>query len=242
MSNPFTGIGYFFQGLRLIVQPSLRRYVMIPLLINICLFAGIIWFGANQFEVFMNWLMPELPEWLQWSEWLLWIVFSIAALLITFYVFSLLANVIASPFNGMLAEAVELHLTHQPLDSGGGWKKMLSELVPTIIDELRKLIYLALWSVPFLLLFLIPVINLVAPFVWMVFSAWMLAIEYADYPMGNHGLRSDEQKQRLGEKRFLSLGFGGTVSVATMIPVFNFLVMPAAVAGATAMWVKQFKD
>jgi len=132
MSNPFTGIGYFFQGLRLIVQPSLRLYVMIPLLINICLFAGIIWFGANQFEVFMNWLMPELPEWLQWSEWLLWIVFSIAALLITFYVFSLLANVIASPFNGMLAEAVELHLTHQPLDSGGVGKKCSVSLCPPL--------------------------------------------------------------------------------------------------------------
>jgi len=99
-----------------------------------------------------------------------------------------------------------------------------------------------MWSVPFLLLFLIPGINLIAPFTWLAFSAWMLAVEYADYPMGNHGLRSDEQKQRLGNKRLLSLGFGGAVTVATMIPVVNFLVMPAAVAGATAMWVKQFKD
>jgi len=101
---------------------------------------------------------------------------------------------------------------------------------------------LVAWSLPFLLLFLIPVINIIAPFVWLIFSAWMLTIEYADYPMGNHGLRSDEQKYRLSEKRLLSLGFGGAVTVATMIPVFNFLVMPAAVAGATAMWVKQFKD
>jgi len=242
MSNPFSGIGYFFQGLRLIVQPGLRRYVAIPLLINFTLFAGLIWFGSSQFEVFLQWLMPELPDWLQWLEWLMWAVFGLAALLILFYVFSLLANVVASPFNGLLAEAVERHLTGEAQDGDGGWKKMLSELVPTIIDELRKLLYLIAWSVPFLLLFLIPVINLVAPFIWLAFSAWMLTVEYADYPMGNHGLRADEQKRRLGEKRLMSLGFGSMVTVATMIPVVNFLVMPAAVAGATAMWVERWKD
>lgn len=241
MSNPFTGIGYFFQGLRLIVQPGLRRYVLLPLLINITLFGGLIWLGASQFDVFMNWLMPELPEWLQWAEWLLWAVFGISALLIAFYTFSLLANIVAAPFNGLLAEAVEFHLTGKSMDSAGGWKKMLRELVPTLIDELRKLAYLLAWSVPFLLLFVIPGINLIAPFAWLAFSAWMLTVEYTDYPMGNHGLRSKEQKRRLGEKRFLSLGFGGMVTLATMIPVVNFLVMPTAVAGATAMWVKQFK-
>ncbi|MCF6256809.1 MAG: sulfate transporter CysZ [Gammaproteobacteria bacterium] len=242
MSNPFSGILYFFQGVRLIVQPGLRRYVMMPLLINIILFGGLMWLGASQFEVFMNWLMPELPGWLQWAEWLLWAVFAVSALLILFFTFSLLANIVAAPFNGLLAEAVELHLSGEPLDSAGGWQKMLREIIPTIIDELRKLLYLLMWSVPFLLLFLIPGINLIAPFTWLAFSAWMLAVEYADYPMGNHGLRSDEQKQRLGNKRLLSLGFGGAVTIATMIPIVNFLVMPAAVAGATAMWVRQFKD
>ncbi len=242
MSNPFSGILYFFQGLRLIAQPDLRRYVMIPLLINISLFGGLMWFGASQFEVFMNWLMPELPAWLQWAEWLLWAVFAVSALLILFFTFSLLANIVAAPFNGLLAEAVEIHLSGERMDSAGGWQKMLREIIPTLIDELRKLLYLLMWSVPFLLLFLIPGVNLIAPFTWLAFSAWMLTVEYADYPMGNHGLRSDEQKQRLGNKRLLSLGFGGAVTVATMIPVFNFLVMPAAVAGATAMWVRQFKD
>ena len=242
MSNPFTGFGYLIQGLGLIFKPGLRRYVAIPLAINIGLFAGLIWFGSAQFEVFMNWLMPELPDWLQWLEWLFWVLFGISALLILFFTFSLLANVIGGPFNGLLAEAVEFHLTGHKPDEAGGWQKMLSELVPTLIDEVKKLLYMAVWSIPFLVLFLIPVVNIIAPFTWLAFSAWMLTIEYADYPMGNHGLRSDEQKQRLSSKRFLSLGFGSAVTLATMIPILNFLVMPAATAGATAMWVRQFRD
>jgi len=241
MSNPITGAGYFLRGLKLITQPGLRRFVAIPLAINLLLFGGLTWFGASQFETLLNSIMPELPDWLQWAKWLFWLLFGISALLVLFFAFSLLANIVAAPFNGLLAEAVEIHLTGEQLDGDSGWKKMLAELVPTFIDELRKLLYLLAWTVPFLILFLIPGINIIAPFAWFAFMAWMLVLEYADYPMGNHGLRADEQKLCLRKKRLLSLGFGGTVSVATMIPVLNFLVMPAAVAGATAMWVEQFQ-
>ncbi len=242
MSNPFSGILYFLQGLKLIFRPELRTYVAIPLLINMLLFAGLTWFGASQFEVLMNWLMRDLPEWLQFLEWLFWILFGMSALLILFFTFTIIANLIGAPFNGLLAEAVEHHLTGQRPENAGGWKKMLAELVPTLIDEIKKLLYMVAWSIPFLALFMVPVVNIIAPFTWLAFSAWMLTVEYVDYPMGNHGLRSDEQKKRIGEKRFLSMGFGGTVTIATMIPVLNFLVMPAAVAGATAMWVKQFRN
>jgi CysZ protein len=242
MSNPFTGFLYFFQGMKLIFAPGVRRYVVIPLAINILLFAALIWFGASQFQVFMHWLMPELPDWLQFLEWLFWILFGISALLILFFTFSLLANIIGGPFNELLAEAVEFQLTGERPEDAGGMQKLLANIVPSMIDETKKLLYMVLWSIPFLILFLIPVVNIVAPFIWIVFSAWMLTIEYTDYPMGNHGLRSDEQKQRLRGKRFLSLGFGGAVTIATIIPVLNFLVMPSAVAGATAMWVNQFKN
>jgi len=242
MSNPVAGFTYFIQGMKLIFHSGLKRYVIIPLFINVVLFASLVWFGASQFEVFMNWLMPELPEWLQFLEWIFWLLFLVSTLLILFFSFSLLANLIGAPFNGLLAEAVEVHLTgHQP-ENDSGWKKMLAELIPTLMDEARKLIYMLVWSIPFLVLFIIPVINIIAPFAWLAFSAWMLCAEYMDYPMGNNGLRSNEQKQRLGKKRFLSLGFGSAVTIATMVPVLNFLVMPAAVAGATCMWVKQFKS
>ncbi len=241
MSNPITGAGYFLRGLKLITQPGLRRFVAIPLAINLLLFAGLIWFGASQFETLLNSILPDLPSWLQWAEWLFWVLFGVSALLILFFVFSLLANIVAAPFNGLLAEAVEVHITGKQQPGDASWKKMMAELVPTLIDELRKLLYLLAWTVPFLILFLIPGINIIAPFVWFAFSAWTMALEYSDYPMGNHGLRADEQKLCLRKMRLLSLGFGGTVTLATMTPILNFLVMPAAVAGATAMWVEQFQ-
>ncbi|MCG6970874.1 MAG: sulfate transporter CysZ [Gammaproteobacteria bacterium] len=240
MSNPIKGAWYLLTGLKLIFKPGIRGYVAIPLSINIVLFAALIWFGAQQFGVFLDWLTPELPQWLQWLTWILWFVFAIGGLLILFFTFSLLANLVSAPFNGLLAEAVETYLTGQKPQ--GSNKNFIMTIAPAITNELKKMAYFILWAIPFLVLFFIPGVNLAAPVLWFIFSAWMLALEYADFPMGNHDIMFAQQRQRVSQKRFLNLGFGSAVSVATMTPFLNFLVMPAAVAGATALWVDQLKS
>jgi CysZ protein len=103
-------------------------------------------------------------------------------------------------------------------------------------------VYFLIRAVPLLLLFLIPGVNIFAPVLWMAFSAWMLALEYADYPMGNHGLLFSEQRLKLREKRLTILGFGGAVLLLTLIPAVNFVAVPTAVAGATVMWVEEFVE
>jgi CysZ protein len=102
------------------------------------------------------------------------------------------------------------------------------------------LAYFILWTIPLLVLFFIPGINAIAPLLWAAFSAWMLALQYVDYPMGNHNILFREQRRILARRRWLALGFGGAVLVITMVPIVNFLAMPAAVIGATLMWVEQF--
>jgi CysZ protein len=241
LSNPFTGANYFFRGLGLLTKPGVRLYVIIPLSINIILFAALIVFGVEYFNQLSEQYMPQLPDWLQWLYWLIWPMYIAAMLLIAFYTFSLLANLIAAPFNGLLSEAVEHHLTgEKPPESG--WKQMLIDFVPDMINELKKIIYFVAWAIPFLVLFLVPVLQLAAPLLWIVFTSWMLAMQYTDYPMANYKIRLTEVRQRLGEKRMTSLGFGGMTMLVTMIPIGNFIVMPAAVAGATIYWVEKLKD
>ena len=171
---------------------------------------------------------------------MLWPLFTIAGVLFIFYSFSILTNLLAAPFNGMLAEAVEQHLTGQTIDTGG-WKALVKDLLPSITSELRKLLYFIVRATPLGLLFLIPGINLAAPFIWALFSAWMLTIEYLDYPMANHLLHFSEQKKLLRQRKLLSYGFGGSSLLMTMIPVVNFFAMPVSVAGATAMWVEELR-
>ncbi|MDK9760332.1 sulfate transporter CysZ, partial [Vibrio sp. D173a] len=92
------------------------------------------------------------------------------------------------------------------------------------------------------LLLLIPALGqTVAPFLWFIFTAWMLAIQYADYPFDNHKISFDDMRHSLKQKQGKTYGFGALVSVFTTIPILNLIVVPVAVCGATAMWVEEHK-
>ncbi|MBZ0070173.1 MAG: sulfate transporter CysZ [Thiohalobacteraceae bacterium] len=241
MQDLFKGAAYLLEGFRLVRAPGLRRFVIVPLLVNSLLFAGLIFVALQGFEQLMAYLLGFLPDWLQWLQYLLWPLFALSALLLLTYSFTLVANLIAAPFNGVLAEAVEKHLTGQATEETGGWRAIVMDIPRSLWSELQKLGYFALRALPLLLLFVIPGINFAAPLLWMLFSAWMLALEYADYPMDNHGLKFREQRPRLRARPLLTLGFGLAVLGLTLVPIVNFLIMPAAVAGATALWTRELQ-
>ncbi len=241
-NTPLHGALYLLRGFKLVLLPGVRRYVVMPLLINVAVFALLIAAGAAWFNNLVVSLLPVLPAWLDWLVWPLWILFILAALLILFFTFSLFANLIAAPFNGLLAEAIERRLRGEEAVTEGGLWQLLRETPAILFSQLRKMGYTAVRALPILLLFIIPGLNLIAPLLWFAFGAWMLALEYLDYPMGNHGLLFPEQRRRAREQRLLVLGFGTAISGLTMIPVVNFLVMPVAVAGATALWVERFSS
>ena len=115
-------------------------------------------------------------------------------------------------------------------------------LWPALRSELRKISYIIFRGVPLLVLFFIPFVNIIAPLIWMGFTAWMLALEYSDYPMGNHGLLFTKQREKLKTRPLTVLGFGAGVMVLIIIPFVNFLAMPIAVAGATVMWIEEFSQ
>lgn len=232
-NNPVSGASYLLQGLKLLTRPGLRRYVIMPFLINILIFSLMLWIGVVQFEGLLDWMLPY-DSWLSYFRYILWPLFAIAALLVTFYSFTILANLLAAPFNGILAEKVEILLIGKnPTQMHAG---IVQSIWPAVRSELIKLRYFLIRALPLLLLFLIPGINVIAPILWTMFGIWYLALEYGDYPMANNGLEFKEQHTHNKKIRLAALGFGGGLTLLMMIPVLNFAAMPAAVAGATAMW------
>ncbi len=241
ITNPVSGAWYLVRGFSLITKPGIRAYVVIPLLINIAFFSSVIAVGMRYFDTFVQQIQPALPDWLAWLSWLFWILFLVTALLVTFYTFSLAANIFSGPFNSLLAEAVEEYLTGRKPEQAGGWKKALADFIPGVAMEIKKFLYLAMWTCVLMVLFVIPMVQIVAPFLWILYTAWSLSLEYMDYPMANHGFKFPDNKKKMSERRLQTMGFGFATSVATLIPIANFLVLPAAVAGATALWVEKFQ-
>ncbi|STM10168.1 putative sulfate transport protein [Escherichia coli] len=118
-SAPRSGFYYFAQGWKLVSQPGIRRFVILPLLVNILLMGGAFWWLFTQLDVWIPTLMSYVPDWLQWLSYLLWPLAVISVLLVFGYFFSTIANWIAAPFNGLLAEQLEARLTGAtPPDTG----------------------------------------------------------------------------------------------------------------------------
>ncbi|MEP7706382.1 sulfate transporter CysZ [Paraglaciecola sp. 25GB23A] len=235
---------YFFQGFSLITTKGLKRFVFIPLVVNLVLFSSAFYFLFGQISESIVWLVDLIPDW-QWLSWLkdglsyiIWPIAVISILLIFALVFGTLANWIAAPFNGLLAEKVELHLTGQSLGDSG-LLDIVKDIPRTFGRELSKFTYYLPRAIVFLLLFFIlPVFGQV---LWFLFSAWMMAIQYCDYAFDNHKISFNSMRKTLQSSQANSFSFGIAVSIGSMIPLVNFLVMPVAVCGATAMWVDDLR-
>lgn len=239
ISDFFHGARSLVRGYSLLLKPGLRRYVIVPLGLNILVFAALIWAGAYGASAAMAAWFPADGGWAGWMRVLLWIMFGGIVLIFVYVSFTIVANLVGAPFNGPLARAAEKYLGGASAITGTDIS-MPRAAIAAVIGEWKKLAYFAPFIALALLLTLVPIINLFAPLVWAWVAARMAAIEYLGYPMENHGCGFAEIRQGVNEKKSLSLGFGFAVAVATMIPFANFLVMPAAVIGATALWVDRW--
>jgi CysZ protein len=238
-----SGVHYFFEGFSLIKTKGLKRFVFVPLAINLVLFSVAFYFLYGQIESGIGYVINLIPEWLGWiktvASFFLWPLAVISVLLIFALIFGTLANWIAAPFNGVLSEKVERHLTGQALGDDGVLA-LVKDIPRTLGRELAKLLWYLPRAAGFLLLFFfLPIFGQI---LWFLFSAWMMAIQYCDYPYDNHKITFSRMRSHLGEHKGKALSFGIMVNIFSLIPVVNFIVMPVAICGATSMWVAALKN
>lgn len=229
------GLSYFLRGFQLIQQPGLRRFYLVPLIANTVMFILAIVVLVHYFELAMQ---HFIPDWLSWLSFLLWPIFAIGVLAGVFFCFSLMANLIAAPFYGRLAAAVEQKLTGQTITNSVDGP-VFQNLVHDITLELRKIIYYLTRAIPLLLLSLIPGLNLITFPLWLMFSAWFLAYDAATYPLENHRFDFNQQRMVLKQFRWSMLSYGGMNMGAAIIPIVNLISPAAAVAGMTSLFYDQ---
>jgi CysZ protein len=223
-NNPALAIGYLFKGLKLLASSQLRSFIIIPVLINVVLYSVALLLGYYYISDLIN---QFIPGWLHWLSWVLWPLFFISFFIAGFFTFTVLANLLAAPFYGKLS-AKTLVLIN-------GEAKEIEEqsLVKVIFAELKRAGYLLSRALPLLVLSFIPGVNVLAPFLWALFGAWGMALEYMAYPLENAGVLFSEQKQLVKSIRIGALSFGGVAVMGLTIPLVNIIIGPVAVIGAT---------
>lgn len=236
------GFHYFVVGWHLMWQKGLRRFAVMPIVLNTILLGGLLWLFVTKIGQFIAGLMSFIPDWLAWLSGIL-LALSIFMILIVFYfIFTTLSGFIAAPFNGLLAEKVELRLSGQ-MANDMTWAELMRDVPRMLNREWQKLLYSLPKLIMLFLLSFIPLLGqTIIPIFAFLFSAWMMAIQYCDYPFDNHKTSFSIMKKVLAKRRTLTLTFGSLVSLCTMVPIVNLVIIPVAVCGATTMWVEQYKS
>lgn len=222
---------------------SLWTLVVIPALINISLFAGALYFGFSHLGTLaeMIWAEPEVSVWYDWLARILWYVLlgllGILAVGVTYISVLLVGGIIASPFNDALSERVEQILISDS-DSFGRDESFFWSALRAVGSNIFILGSYVVVMIPILLLNLVPVAGqIAATLLGAAVSSLFLAMEYIDGAADRRGRDLRSKFELIENNRTVSFGFGLGASLLFWLPLLNFLTIPIAVAGGTALGI-----
>lgn len=235
------GFFYPFRGGRLLLKfPGLLRYILIPLVINILVFTGVVYFGFDLFNNVVTGLLPTGEAW-YWAllYYLLWLVAIVVTAVVVFFVFTVVGNLLASPFNDLLSETVERKLAGETKEEAFSWRGFWREAWRVFVDESKKISVFVVVMLLLLLLNLVPAVGQLLYSVLAVLTTlFFLTVEYLGYAMNRHRLGFGEQRRFIFRRKFLSLGFGVGVMCILVIPFLQFLCIPVSVLGGTLLFLE----
>jgi CysZ protein len=231
--DSLSGPRHLLLGFRLLLKPGVRELMLIPLAGNVVVYALAAALAIYGVDAALDRWLPEALDWLRW------ILFPLAALLLlllAFFTFTVVANLLLAPFNGLLSERVERALTGttRALEAPLAW----ATIRRVLRQELRRLLYIAACLAALFAFGFVPLVGLLAVPLGLLLGAWLLALEFAGNPLGNWGLGFTEQRAFLRAHRGGMLAFGLAAMGLALVPVVNFALLPAAVAGMTAYCVR----
>lgn len=238
-------LGEFVRGLTYLPRaarflrhhPGLLKYVVIPFLINVLTFSLAVFFGLKLFGRVVE-LLPQGDAWYYLLFYgIIWVFAVLLVMVLVFFTFTVIGNLIAAPFNGLLSERVEELQTGTLADVPFTLKGVLLDSGRSLIVEAKKMAVFILGMVLLLLLNLLP---LVGTFLYAVstllLTLFFLAWEYLSFVHERKQWDFSMQYQYLKDRKLLLLGFSTGVLALLAIPLMQLFCIPLAVIAATLLW------
>ncbi len=227
------------EGLSLIAEPGLRRHALLPLLLSAVVFVVLLIAAIYYFGDLVGWIDGHLPGWLEWATWLLWIGLAVAWIFGFYFCFTGVGGLVGLPFFMALTNAVEQRLTGHLPDTP---RNMLYLTWIGFWRQFPRLGHLLLWLLVVclvsLVLFFIPLVNILLAPLWFLFGAWAFAVMMSDFPLGARDLPWRAQHALIRAHRGRVFGFGIAASFMALVPVLNLFLLAASTAGITVLWVE----
>ena len=236
--------GFFapFRSVKILRRnPRLIQYILIPFLINILVFSGAVYLGLNFFGSTVVEYIPQGEAW-YWTilSGLVWLIAVLLTSILVFFSFTVVGNLLASPFNDLLSERTEETLTGVANDEAFSISQFAKDAVKTVLMEAKKMWIFVVAMIVILPLNLVPGIgNSIYSLLAVCLTLFFLCFEYLGFVMVRKRQFFADQKTYIFSRKFLMLGFSCGVLVLLSIPFFQLLCIPLAVIGVTRLWCEE---
>lgn len=241
----FLGLAYPFRALGVWRHhPTLRRYILGPVVINILLgvtlYGGSLWWGLGLID---GW-MTQLRAWAATNWWAVGVQVMapllqgglvLGLLLVTGLLFLQFGVILGSPFYGQLSERLEILRIGQgtwppPL---GPWG-MVTDMGRAILFELKKLVLLVLVGGPLLLAQFWPGVGTaIATLGGIGLAIVVLCLDLLDAPLERRRLKFRQKLGIIFRCFPASASFGLVCWGLVSIPLINLLTIPLCVTAGT---------
>lgn len=219
-------------------RPGLLKYLAIPFSINVLVFSLSVYFGLDLFQSMLETYAPSTEVW--YGMILYYLAWSVAMLLTTvvvFFTFTVVGNLIASPFNELLSERAEALLLGRQPDERFSVGRFWKESRHALLVEVKKLSVFIICMLLLLAVNLIPGIgSLIYAVLAPIFTLFFLLVEYMAFVLMRKRLSFSQQRQYISSRPVLMTGFACSIFCLLAIPFLQFFCIPLAVVGATLLW------
>jgi len=233
---PFKTINYVRE------QNGLKRFFIIPFLLNIIILSAVFYFSYSFLAPWLNSFAAGDEWYMSVARFLISPVVIFLLVVITVIIYSFIGNIITAPFNEYISEKIEL------LETGStGWTGKspgaAASAKNAALNAAKIILLLAAVNLLLLLLNLLPVIgSIVYAVSSFLANSFFLGLQFFDYPLERRGL-SFKEKIRKGRAYFLLVaGLGTGFLLMTYIPIAGFLSLNLAAAGASRLYIDQMKE
>ncbi|MDY6933358.1 MAG: EI24 domain-containing protein [Spirochaetota bacterium] len=238
------GIASFFRALQMTRdQKGLKKYFIIPFILNLALLSTIIYFSyIFIYPEILN-ILPQGDIWyLEIIRWLISpIIFLILAFIIVF-IYSITGSIITAPFNDPLSSKVEALMTMTTFKEKNTLSKLFSDIVRTVKNILKLLILLTLVNIIIFLLNFVPVAGSIIYSILSFMSVlFFWGFSFIEIPLDKREFLFRDKLKIAWEYKFMTMGLGLGFSIVSLIPILGFLGLNLGTIGATMLFIENIQ-
>ncbi|MFN5060894.1 MAG: EI24 domain-containing protein [Chloroflexota bacterium] len=218
-----------------------RRYIIIPILLNIILAILIFRYGLSGWivQILVDLLDARLDAGWQWLVSLANMIFNVVAFIMVSVIAVRVGTIIGSPFYGLVAERID---DKYLAGESAPHVTVLQSIRNALWYEGRKLVLVALLSLLGFVLEFIPVIGVFIGSTFVLVSLTVVVLlDYTDVPLSRRGILF---RQRFALfRRYLPeiLGFAVIMVPLSTVPIVNFVAVPLGITAGALLFVKYMK-